>query len=477
VSTSAQSDDPTSGAPVACASEEPVGVDTAIGAPEPATAAPGSTDVPPAADAEAPTDAEAPADASAALDSAPAAPVGRRGRVVGGVLAVIAVATIAVNLRPGATGVGPLMDPIVAAYGQGPAAAGLLTALPCLAFGALGLLAVPISRRLGLTGTVVASFVLAAIALLLRPGTDVFWLFVVLSVIGLMGPALGNVLVPAWIKLHGGRRTVGLMTLYSVVLAIGGSAGASLAVPLAGGGADGWRGSLLFWGVVMALPIVVWAVVLTRTGHDFPPAPPRTGPRTAPRASLLRSPTAIALTIMFALQSLNAYTQFGMLPQILADAGITPTRAGLLVGVISGWGLVGGLVMPTVIARAPGLRFVVASFGALTTIGYLGLLLAPTASPVLWACVLGIGGFAFPTAIALLPARTRSPLVTARLSGATQPVGYLLAALGPIFAGMLLDVTGTSATVLWFLAGTGVLLSIAGYRAGLPRTVDDELHA
>ena len=91
--------------------------------------------------------------------------------------------------------------------------------------------------------------------------------------------------------------------------------------------------------------------------------------------------------------------------------------------------------------------------------------------------MLGIGGFAFPTAIALLPARTRSPLVTARLSGATQPVGYLLAALGPILAGMLLDVTGASATVLWFLAGTGVLLAIAGYRAGLPRTVDDELHA
>ncbi|WP_341854390.1 MFS transporter [Brachybacterium sp. GPGPB12] len=313
---------------------------------------------------------------------APEGHVGRGGRVVGAVLAVLAVATIAVNLRPGATGVGPLMEPIVAAYGQGPAASGLLTALPCLAFGALGLLAVPISRRLGLTGSIVAAFVLSGVApLLLRPGTEVFWLFVALSVLALMGPALGNVLVPAWIKAHGGRRTVGLMTLYSVVLAIGGSAGASLAVPLAGGAADGWRGSLQFWGVVMAAPIVVWAVVLTRTGHDFPPAPPSTGRAGAPRASLLRSPTAIALTFMFALQSLNAYTQFGMLPQILADAGISPARAGPLVGVISGWGLVGGLVMPTVIARAPGLRFVVASFGALTTIGYLGLLARPDREP------------------------------------------------------------------------------------------------
>jgi CP family cyanate transporter-like MFS transporter len=255
------------------------------------------------------------------------------------------------------------------------------------------------------------------------------------------------------------------------MLALGGSAGAALAVPLAGGDGGGWRLSLVVWGAVLALPVVVWAVVLTRTGHDFPPSPPRG----SLHGSLLRSPTAIALTLMFALQSLNAYTQFGMLPQILTDAGISAAGAGVLVGVIAGWGLVGGFVMPTVIARARGLRWIVAGFGALTTIGYLGLLLAPTLSPLLWVCVLGVGGFAFPTAIALLPARTRSPLVTARLSGTTQPVGYLLAALGPILAGVLLDVTGTPTAVLWFLAGTGVLLAVAGYRAGMPRIVDDEL--
>ena len=118
---------------------------------------------------------------------------------------------------------------------------------------------------------------------------------------------------------------------------------------------------------------------------------------------------------------------------------------------------------------------VVGGFGLLTAIGYLGLLLAPAVSPLLWACVLGVGGFAFPTAIALLPARTRSPLITARLSGMVQPIGYLLAALGPIIAGMLLGATGSSAGVLWFLAGTGVLLAVAGFRVGLPRLVDHEI--
>ena len=133
--------------------------------------------------------------------------------------------------------------------------------------------------------------------------------------------------------------------------------------------------------------------------------------------------------------------------------------------------------MPTVIARAPGLPWIVGGFGLLTASGYLGLLLAPSVSPLLWSCVLGIGGFAFPTAIALLPARTRSPLVTARLSGMVQPIGYLLAALGPIVAGMLLGATGSSDVVLWFLAGTGLLLAVAGFRVGLPRLVDHEISA
>ena len=386
---------------------------------------------------------------------------------------MLAVAVVALNLRPGATSVGPLMEVIVGAFGQGALASGVLTALPPIAFGALGLLAVPIARRLGMTGAIVVSFVLAAAGLLLRPAVPGFGLFVALSVLALLGPALGNVIVPAWIKLHGGTQVVRLMVLYTVLLAVGGSAGSALAVPLAGAGGAGWQDSLRFWGMLVVAPVVVWAVVLTRTGHDFPPPPPRG----TVQGSLLRSPTAIALTVMFALQSLNAYTQFGMLPQLLTDAGISPARAGLLTAVVASWGLVGGLVMPGVIARAPGLPWIAGGMGVLTASGYLGLLLAPGVSPLLWACVLGIGGFAFPTTLALLPARTSSPQVTARLSGMVQPLGYLLGAVGPITAGALLGATGDSGAVLLFLAGTGLLLAVAGFRAAQPRLVDDELTA
>lgn len=390
--------------------------------------------------------------------------------VVGGFLAVLAVVIVSLNLRPGATSLGPVMADVVASYGQGGTASGFLTALPCLAFGVLGAVAVPISRRIGLTGTVVASFVLVTIGLLLRPTVSTFLAFTLLSVLALIGPALGNVVVPAWIKRHGGRRTVALVTTYTTVLAVGGAAGSMFAAPLATGGSEGWRDSLQFWGLVSVGVVVVWAVVLTRTGHDFPPA----GPQGTLRTSLLRSPTAITLTVMFALQSTNAYTQFGLLPQILTDSGVDPVRAGLIVGSISGWGIIGGLIMPTIVDRSRHLPWIVAGLGLMTASGYAGLLFAPTLSPLLWTSVLGLGGFTFPTVLALIPARSRDPLVTARLSGMVQPAGYLIAALGPIAAGALLETSGTRA-MLTLMGTTGLLLAVAGYRAARPRMVDDEL--
>ncbi|MFC7464900.1 MFS transporter [Brachybacterium sp. GCM10030252] len=403
----------------------------------------------------------------------PASARATRATAVGGLLAVLAVSLVALNLRPGASSLGPLMGDVEAAYDQGATASGLLTALPCLAFGVFGALAVPISRVLGLTGTVMASFVLATLGLLLRPTVDAFALFLILSLLALVGPALGNVVVPAWIKQHGAARTVTLLTLYSMMLALGGAAGAGLSVPLAGPGAEGWRESLQFWGMLAAVPVVIWVLVLVRTGHDFPPP----SPAGELRGSLLRSPTAIALTVMFGLQSTNVYTQFGFLPQVLTSAGISPMRAGVIMAVVLAWGVVGGLVMPVVVDRSRHLPWIAAGFGALTAIGYLGLWLAPAVSPLLWACVLGVGGFAFPTVLTLIPLRSRSPLVTARLSGMVQPYGYILAAIGPIIAGALLDATGSIPALLAMMAASGVLLGVVGHRAARPRMVDDEISA
>jgi CP family cyanate transporter-like MFS transporter len=189
----------------------------------------------------------------------------------------------------------------------------------------------------------------------------------------------------------------------------------------------------------------------------------------------MHSPTAIALTVLFGVQSMHAYVQFGWLPQIYRDAGLSASSAGALQALLSGVGIAGALLMPTVIARNHGLRPLGMSFGILLTLGYAGLLVAPATVPWLWALLLGFSGLAFPTAIALITARTRHPSVTAQLSGFVQPVGYALAALGPFLVGLLHDATGDWDLVLVLLALTGVPLALAGLRVARQTFVDDEI--
>ena len=387
-----------------------------------------------------------------------------------GLLALVAVGLVAVNLRPGATSVGPVLAELEAGIGLSPAAAGVLSALPGLCFGALGALAVPLSRRLGLTGSILLGLVVVVAGLLLRVLTGGAVTFVLLSALALGGMAVGNVLVPAWIKRQPADR-VRLMTVYGTGLTVGGASGAALAAPVAAAaGSDGWRPSLGLWGLAAVSALLVWLVVARR---ERGAVVPEDGGGAAGR--LVRSPTAVALTAMFGVQSMNAYVQFGWLPEIYRDAGMSATVAGLLTAMLTGLGIVGGLVMPTVIDRSRTLAPWMVAFGGLAVLGYAGLFLAPATLPWLWAGLLGLSGWAFPTVIALINARSRHPRVTARLSGFVQPVGYLIGASGPFLVGLIHAWTGDWRLVLALLALSGVALTLTGLRVSRPVFVDDEM--
>lgn len=392
-------------------------------------------------------------------------------------LAMAAVLLISVNLRPGATSLGPVLQEVSGTLGLDGSGAGMLTALPGLCFGVVGFVSVRLGRRMGLSVAIALGMALTVAGLLSRVWMPSPWLFLGLTALALAGMGIGNVLVPAWVKRHGGPKTVLLMTLYSAFLTVGGSAGALLSAPLAAGmsqqlgQAEGWRWSLALWGLAALIPLALWAVVARRTGHDFPPVPPGEGPD----RPLTASPSAVALTVLFGVQSMNAYVQFGWIPQIYRDAGLSASTAGVLLAVIAGLGIIGGLIMPTVIDRSRTLAPWMVAFGALTLVGYVGLLLAPVSGALLWAVILGLGSFAFPTAIALIPARSRDPHVTARLSGFVQPVGYILAAIGPFVVGLIHAGTGTWTAVLIMMACSGVVMTLAGLRVAGRVVVDDEL--
>lgn len=406
-------------------------------------------------------------DQDTAADPAPASTIVRPA------LALVAVVLIAAALRPGTTSVGPVIAELRADLGFSAVVAGVLTALPGLTFGAIGAVAVALSRRAGLTGGLLVGLVLIVVGLVLRTFTGSTLAFLACTLLGLAGMAVGNVLVPAWIKHHGGPHVTRLMTAYSVTLLLSAAVGAALAAPIAERAPGGWRAALGMWGLTAAVAVVPWAVLAVRERRDS--ADRDDAPLLAPSGSMLRSPTALALGTFFGMQALSAYAQFGWLPQIYRDAGLPGTTAGALLAFVSGIGVVGAFLMPRWVARSTDLRFGIWAFGVLTVAGYAGLLIAPAALAWLWAALLGLGGWAFTAAITMLTARTRDPQVTARVSGFVQPLGYIAAGLGPLGMGVLYQVTGGWTAVLWGLMGVGTIMTVAGLRLARPAYVDDEI--
>lgn len=378
----------------------------------------------------------------------------------------LAVGLAAFNLRPAIVAVGAVLDEISAAYHAPSSLSGLLTALPGICFALFGVAAVPLSRRLGLTGTLVLAMILEVVGQVLRPLMGDMWGFIAMTGLVVMGIALVNVLLPAWVKSVGGRDAVRLMTMYTTVLSVGMFLG-----PLSPMLTGSWRGVLWIWAGTAALQLPVWLWLLR-----WVQAAPRPSRVPAPiEGSLWRSPLAVFIMVFFGLQSMNAYIQMGWLPTILADAGARPEVASVGLALVGGLGILGGLIVPRIAARSAHAHWVIVGFAACTAAGYLGLIYAPMSAPYLWSGLLGVGGFCFLMALALMPARTTAPEVTARLSAFVQSVGYLLAAAGPLLVGVAHEAIGRWEPILWVLLLSSVAMGLVGWLAGREGSVDAQL--
>lgn len=319
---------------------------------------------------------------------------------------VIAVIVAALNLRPSIASIGPVLDQLLSTLGASSAFGGLITAIPGLAFFAIGLSAVSVGKRMGLSGALTLSAALLFVGLAVRPWVSSIWLFLLFTALSVAGIALGNVLLPAWIKVHGGRHTVVLMMLYSSMLALGGGLGPATAFLISdspeasAGSIDMWRWAIAAWAITALVQLVVWGPLRARIGFDYPKAPVSSSANTP----IWKSPTAIALAVFFGVQSMNAYVLMGWMPKMLIDAGISVSVATAASMLVQGLGIIGGLLMPPLIARLRTMSYVAFSLGCLFFLGYLLMILfdqrgaaATGAGYAIGAAfLLGVGGFVSP---------------------------------------------------------------------------------
>jgi MFS transporter, CP family, cyanate transporter len=103
--------------------------------------------------------------------------------------------------------------------------------------------------------------------------------------------------------------------------------------------------------------------------------------------------------------------------------------------------------------------------------GFAGLLIAPQAATVVWCLLLGAGlGSGQGVAGVLYAKRGVDHVHTAALSTFAQTIGYVVAAVGPVLAGLLIALGGGGAPVLCaMLAGLVVIALTSAPAAGATR--------
>ncbi|HEY9577699.1 MAG TPA: MFS transporter [Pseudobacillus sp.] len=373
---------------------------------------------------------------------------------------VAGIMVIGANLRAPLTSVGPLVPAIRDSLGITNAIAGTITTLPLLAFAFLSPFAPKISRRFGIELTLFAALIALTVGIVLRSSGGIAALFAGTVLLGL-AIALGNVLLPGFIKQHFAKR-LGVMTgLYSVSMNLCGAIASGLSVPLASGAGFGWSGALGVWGGLALIAIFFWLPQLRRKKQTAVPGGSRPGSR------LWHSRLAWQVTLFMGLQSLIFYVVITWLPDILQQKGMDASSAGWMLSIMQFSVLPFTFIVPVLAGRQEKQRGMAAATAALFAIGLAGVLFDSGVLLPFWIILIGIGaGSAFSLAMMFFSLRTESTQEAAELSGMAQSFGYLLASIGPVLFGGLHDLTGSWTIPLAMLIAASILIFVIGLSVG-----------
>ncbi len=388
----------------------------------------------------------------------------RRGLIIAGIVA------LAVNLRGPISGVGPVLDLLIDELSLGAVQVSLLTAAPVVCFGIFGVLTPRLTSRLGVDATAALALLVLTAGLLLRSIGMVSTLFAG-TVLVSAAIAVGNVLLPVLVKRDAPRHP-GLMTgAYTTTLTTSAAIGAAMTVPLSS--AYGWHVGLGVWVFAAVGALALWAPRVRSARQRHPVD--STGIANAGIGPLLRVPLAWQVTVFFGMQSAIFYAVLAWLPSIYVAAGISAADAGLLLAVATLSGIPMALVVPGWAARTADQHIFPVVLSGLVIAGFLGLLIAPTAIPVLWSMLIGFGmGGNFPLVLTLIVLRTARPDDTSALSTMAQGVGYLMAAaIGPFAVGVLHDLTGGWTWPLIGLLALTIPQTVTGWASGQPVVIGD----
>lgn len=372
----------------------------------------------------------------------------------------------AANLRTPITATGPILDNICQTFGLSAAQAGLLNFIPLMMFAALAPISAWAGNRFGLEKTLWAALWLIGIGSGLRIIGNESGLWCGTLVLS-GGIAAANVLLPPLIKRDAQQHTAKYIGLYASTMAITASIASGVAAPLAAFSEGGWTLSLAVWLLPVIVALFAWRLLLARA------AVPRTQAAAPTPAGLSpwRSWLGWQVSLFMGLQSLVFYTLIAWFTPYAQSNGFSQVSAGWLLFLYQIVAVAANLACMSAIRRLRDQRLLgfIASLAIFS--GVAGLLLFP-ALAALWLIVAGLGaGASMVLSLSLFSLRTTHPHQASHLSGMAQCVGYSLAALGPLFFGMLHQQLHSWSLPLLALVGMSLLQMMLAPLVGASRQI------
>ena len=375
---------------------------------------------------------------------------------------LIAVITLFVgmNLRPIMASVSPIIPVLRQAFGLTNQTAGLLTTLPVIMMGIFALFTPMLGGRISeRTGVLIGLSAIAGASVSRLIANSSFWLLTT-AVVGGIGIAMIQTLMPAYIKRIKPKQSSTLMALFTTGIMAGAAMASAVSSPLEH--MLGWQMALSS----MTLPAVI-AIILCTVAM---PSIARQDSQAVPLPYQCKN--AWLLMLFFGIGT-GAYTLvLAWLPLNYIQLGWNRTASGLMLSVLTISQVVAGLLVSRFIANFADRRQALFMTLCLIFVGLIWLIVMPSFFAYLAVVVLGLGiGALFPLSLIVTLDYAKDASQAVSLLAFVQGGGYLIASVFPVIAGFVIDAY-SSLTGAWIGMAVGVVFLLMLSRRFSPNGFD-----
>lgn len=383
------------------------------------------------------------------------------------------IVLIGINLRPLLTSISPLMTTIRGATGLSFSGASLLTSLPVVAMGVGAFGASALTRTLGQTRGVALGLIAIAVACAARWNASGGAALLATAALAGIGVAAIQALLPAVMKQRFHARVPLAMGVFSASIMGGGGLGASLS-PWVMRTLGSWQAGLAVWALPACFALACW-YALNRGGANA--AARVSHPSSAINASaqatisandgtrpLWRTRRAWTLGLYFGIVNGGYTSLVAWLPAFYQQHGMSVSASGSLLAAMTAFQAIAALLLPLAAAPFRDRRPWLVSGLSAQLAGLIGLIALPDFAPLLWVAAAGAGlGGTFSLTLVTAMDHSADHRLAGRLVAFTQGVGFIVAAVAPLVAGLVRAVLGGFGAAWIMLAGCIVAMIVVSF--------------